>query len=56
VSNDKADATFHPNKRPLPSLDFVKPVGHDGEHLPVRNPAVVHMDETAEPPAHMDEH
>jgi hypothetical protein len=23
----------------LPSLDFVKHVGHDGEHHPVRNPA-----------------
>ena len=47
MSNDKADATFHPDK-PLPSLDFVKPVGHEGEHLPVRNPAVV-PDLTADP-------
>jgi hypothetical protein len=46
-------------KRPLPSLDFVKPVGHDGEHLPVRNPAVQSMDEgdpAPNPPAHLDEH
>jgi len=60
VSNDKVDATFHPDKRPLPSLDFVKPVGHDGPHHPVRNPAVAHMDAESDdapaPPAHLDEH
>lgn len=27
--------------QPLPSLDFVKPVGHEGEHFAVRNPDVV---------------
>jgi hypothetical protein len=47
-------------KRPLPSLDFVKPVGHSGPHLPVRNPAVTQsMDEndpTAIPTEHLDEH
>lgn len=28
------------NARPLPSLDFVKHVGHEGEHHPVLNPEV----------------
>lgn len=43
--------------RTLPSLDFVKPVGHDGHHHPVLNP-VQHLEpaDAPVPHAHMDEH
>jgi hypothetical protein len=45
-------------RQDLPSLDFVKPVGHDGEHHPVRNPAVQSMtpEDAPAPHSHMDEH
>lgn len=56
MSNDKADATFHPAHARIKNVSLVpEGEGFPGSHIEVTQ-SMDENDDTAIPPAHMDEH